>query len=46
MEPLTIIVLVVLAAAALGIFVDKTMDSLEVILIDNWPGTAKLIGQD
>jgi len=25
---------------------DKTMDSLEVILIDNWPGVAKLIGQD
>ena len=23
---------------------ESTMDSLEVILIDNWPGTAKLIG--
>ena len=25
---------------------DKTMDSLELILIDNWPGVAKLIGHD
>jgi len=25
---------------------DTTMDSLEVILIDNWPGVAKLIGHD
>jgi hypothetical protein len=25
---------------------DKTMDSLEIILFDNWPGVAKLIGPD